>query len=160
MHCTVPAGTCCSSALTCTQVPCFCEQRGTKTSQAFICTIMMITNCVVQIPVVLPDLAPDDNHSIQLLVPVNRAGQVHLSARLQYHTSQVSRQNFHSQVPQMHLFRLQKVLPVSKAVPPMMRLLDHMAQNSKQYCWVSVTQSQQANDLSTANNCCKILFSL
>lgn len=37
----------------------------------------------------LPDLAADQRHVVQLHVPVTQTGQVHLSARLQYCTTQV-----------------------------------------------------------------------
>lgn len=42
----------------------------------------------LQVPAALGDIAADGSHSLQLLVPVSRAGQVHLSARLQYYTTQ------------------------------------------------------------------------
>ena len=45
--------------------------------------------CEVQVPLQLPDLEREAGHTVQLLVPVSRPGQVHLTARLQYHTGQV-----------------------------------------------------------------------
>ena len=43
----------------------------------------------MQVPLQLPDLEREAGHTVQLLVPVSRPGQVHLTARLQYHTGQV-----------------------------------------------------------------------
>ncbi len=45
--------------------------------------------CGLQVPLQLPDLEGEAEHTVQLLVPVSRPGQVHLTARLQYHTHQV-----------------------------------------------------------------------
>ena len=45
--------------------------------------------CGLQVPLQLPDLEQEGRHTVQLLVPVSRSGQVHLTARLQYHTEQV-----------------------------------------------------------------------
>ncbi|KAL0042524.1 hypothetical protein WJX79_002345 [Trebouxia sp. C0005] len=44
----------------------------------------------LQVPLQLPDLEREAEHTVQLLVPVSRPGQVHLTARLQYHTDQES----------------------------------------------------------------------
>ena len=45
--------------------------------------------CGLQVPLQLPDLEGEAEHIVQLLVPVSRPGQVHLTARLRYHTHQV-----------------------------------------------------------------------
>lgn len=44
----------------------------------------------LKVPLQLPDLEREAGHTVQLLVPVSRPGQVHLTARLQYHTGQES----------------------------------------------------------------------
>ena len=44
---------------------------------------------VLQDAVQLPDLETDQPHVVRLFVPVTQQGQVHLSAKLQYCTTQV-----------------------------------------------------------------------
>ncbi|DBA90115.1 TPA: hypothetical protein ACH3X1_003431 [Trebouxia sp. C0004] len=44
----------------------------------------------LQVPLQLPDLEQKGSHTVQLLVPVSRPGQVHVTARLQYNTDQES----------------------------------------------------------------------
>lgn len=44
---------------------------------------------VLQVPMHLPDLASEEAHMVKMVLPVARAGQVHLSARLRYRAGQV-----------------------------------------------------------------------
>ena len=43
----------------------------------------------MQVPLRLPNLASGEGHTVQLLVPVTRPGQVRMTARLLYRTDQV-----------------------------------------------------------------------